>query len=556
MLVALLVVLPVLGHAAPSAKKICARSCRTLQTNCLGFAKAERDAAQAACVTDPNGAKVCRRAARQGFKSDAAACRAARAGCKPCCKLGGVNECARGAAVAIPASPQATGDPVSGRDTLLNGDYMTCGVPFKVWSAVPGFVAGGYGGTADAPRIPDRTGRNAELPFFLNAFVAPGNGAEVVNGNCLMCHGGVFDGQLVIGLGNATADFTAGAGGGAGAIPITDDLLDLLGLDDAERAQLLAIAARAAVLGPQTMMRTIGQNPAEILAVILMVHHDRETLAWSDTPVTPLTLQDKLTSDPPPWWRVHKKTALFYNGMARGDHRGTMALATSVCVDDVARATAVDAQFLDIQAFVASVRAPAYTRTIDQALASQGEPLFLRDCAGCHGTYAAREEDETYSSLILPLDVIGTDPVVAEAGVVYAPELVDWYNLSFYGEITRMVPDEPFPGGGYMAPPLDGIWATAPFLHNGSVPTVELVLNSRARPTYWRRVDLDSTNFDETALGWPYVTLDGPAETVPEAERKLVYDTTFWSQSKAGHTFGDHLTAEERRAVIEYLKTL
>jgi hypothetical protein len=116
-----------------------------------------------------------------------------------------------------------------------------------------------------------------------------------------------------------------------------------------------------------------------------------------------------------------------------------------------------------------------------------------------------------------------------------------------------MVPNDPFPG--YMPPPLDGIWATAPFLHNGSVPTVALVLNSRARPTYWRRVDLDSTTFDEEALGWPWLATDEPS-TVPEDERRLVYDTTVWSQSNAGHPFGDHLTDDERRAVIEYLKTL
>ena len=70
-----------------------------------------------------------------------------------------------------------------------------------------------------------------------------------------------------------------------------------------------------------------------------------------------------------------------------------------------------------------------------------------------------------------------------------------------------------------------------------------------------KRVDLDDRNFDEDALGWPWQAVDDVAN-VPDAERKLVYETTYWSQSNAGHTFGDHLTADERRAVIEYLKTL
>jgi mono/diheme cytochrome c family protein len=378
-----------------------------------------------------------------------------------------------------------------------------------------------------------------------------------------MCHGGVIDGQLVIGLGNATADFTEGAGGGATSVPLTDALLDVLGLDDAERAQLEKIGARGRALGPLTHMRTVGMNPAELFAVILMVHHDRDTLTWSDTPYTPLVARDEngnmidypqLTSDPPPWWRAHKKNALFYNGMARGDHRGTMALATSVCVDDVERARVVDDQFRDLQAFVNSVRAPAWPRGLDQELAGKGKTIFERDCAGCHGTYGARDEDDTYPNLLIPLDVIGTDPAVANAGVVHSPQLVDWYNGSFYGGITRMVPKDPFPG--YMPPPLDGIWATAPYLHNGSVPTVELVLDSRARPLRWRRVDLDSRNLDENALGWPWTAVDVPQDQVPEEDRKYVYDTTYWSQTNTGHPFGDHLTVAERRAVIEYLKTL
>jgi cytochrome c5 len=296
------------------------------------------------------------------------------------------------------------GDAALGRDLLLGGDFMTCGIPYKVYRTVPDIISGGFGGAGTAPRIPDRPGKNADMPYFMNVFTAPENGAEVVNANCLMCHGGMADGKLTIGLGNATADLTRGAGGGVTGVALTDDLLDLLGLDEAERSQLKKIGGRGAALNPLTRMRTIGMSPAELFAVILMVHHDRETLAWSDTPLTPLIAYDgmggtiddpRLTSDPPPWWRVHKKNALFYNGMARGDHRGTMALATSVCVDDVERARVVDEQFKHIQAFVRSVRAPAWTRAVDAALVEKGRTFFTRDCKGCHGTYAEREEDDT-----------------------------------------------------------------------------------------------------------------------------------------------------------------
>lgn len=99
-----------------------------------------------------------------------------------------------------------------------------------------------------------------------------------------------------------------------------------------------------------------------------------------------------------------------------------------------------------------------------------------------------------------------------------------------------------------MAPPLDGVWATAPYLHNGSVPTLRALLESSTRPRFWRR-DFDSSVYDKEAVGWPYETLDS-------AEDAATYDTTQTGYGNLGHTFGDPLTATERVAVIEYLKTL
>jgi hypothetical protein len=372
------------------------------------------------------------------------------------------------------------------------------------------------------------------------------------------------DGALVMGLGNPMADFTGDPSATAEAV--STEALEMLGLNEAEIAQYQMMSARTGAIADLGVMRTIGQNPAEMFAVALMLHHDRDTLAWSDEPLADFNIVDVegapiedavVTSDPPPWWRAKKKNALFYNGMARGDQRGTMALATSVCVDDVDRAVEVDVQFKDIHAYVLSLSAPVYGRSVNQDLAADGERVFGDACAGCHGTYAADPLDDAadiYPNLLIPLDVIGTDPVVANAGVIHAPELVDWYNGSFYGEITKMVPDDPFPG--YMAPPLDGIWATAPFLHNGSVPTIDLLLDSRRRPARWKRVDYDSTNLDTDALGWPWEAVEEDPDSMDYEDAKHVYDTRHWSQSNGGHTFGDALTDDERRAVIEYLKTL
>ena len=125
----------------------------------------------------------------------------------------------------------------------------------------------------------------------------------------------------------------------------------------------------------------------------------------------------------------------------------------------------------------------------------------------------------------------------------------DWYGKSWYGrnksswvEIVE----------GYYAPPLDGIWSTAPFFHNGSVPTLDGVIDSDKRPAVWTS-NMSAEDYDLDRVGWkddPFdgeVTLDGNFGT---------FDTSLPGNSNHGHTYGDDLTEEEQRAVLEYLKTL
>ncbi len=441
----------------------------------------------------------------------------------------------------IPAEPQTQGDPEAGWYQLVHEGYVSCGIPLSMWGLIAPFVGDFVAGEP----LAGRTGDAATMPYNWNVSVNA-DGVKLATQNCLTCHGGYFNGELIIGLGDVETDFTQRFDQMLALVPTPD-------LPGGELGALSKFLDRLKVMGPYTTMRTVGTNPAEALAVTLVAHRDRHTLAWSDAPLEALP-ELIVPSDPPPWWRAHKKNALFYNAMARGDHRGTMMLATSLCTDTVEEATAIASYFNNIHAFVRSVRAPAYPFAIDAALAASGEAVFLDACAGCHGTYAASEADETYPNLLFALDVIGTDPVVAQGGTVYAPQMVEWYNESFYGGITRMEPDNPFPG--YSAPPLDGVWATGPFLHNGSVPSIALVIDSTKRPTYWKRVDYDSANFDRKDLGWPWLAVDYGHDGASPAEAKFIYDTTQIAHDNGGHTFGDHLNDDERIALLEYLKTL
>jgi mono/diheme cytochrome c family protein len=440
----------------------------------------------------------------------------------------------------IPRPELPAGDPAAGYQALLTEDYVSCGIPWALFGVAEGVLG------VEEP-LPGRAGRNAEVGHGWNV-VTLGDGSELVVSNCLQCHAGHFNGELIVGLGKASADFTGSLA------DLTAGLPDLPETSEANAA-FNKFKARAAALGPYSTMRTIGANPAVMFAIVLLSHRDPVTLAWSEAPRQELSTELVIPSDPPPWWRVGKKASHFANGMSRGDHRGTMVLASSVCADSVEEAGPVVEYFADIQAYVASIEAPRYPFAVDAALAEEGREVFECACAGCHGTYDEDPAAETFPNLLVPLEVIGTDPtfaaLAAEGGFYHY--LRAWFNSSFYGMFSEVVTDDP--GPGYTAPPLDGIWATAPFLHNGSVPSLALVLDSQARPDAWRRVDYDSTNFDQAALGWPWTPTTRQADA-PAGERKYIHDASLPGYGNGGHTFGDALDADERRAVLEYLKTL
>jgi mono/diheme cytochrome c family protein len=250
----------------------------------------------------------------------------------------------------------------------------------------------------------------------------------------------------------------------------------------------------------------------------------------------------------PPWWRMGKKHAMFYNAMGRGDHARFMMMKSLVCTDSVEEARPIDAMFTDVRAYIAALEPPDYPFAVDATLAARGREVFEAQCTRCHGTYGAAGE---YPNLVIGLEAVGTDPAYALKAYEESDRFMRWFNRSWYGDIAHAQPAR-----GYVAPPLDGVWATAPYLHNGSVPTIESLLDSHKRPTYWVR-SFDSKDFDTAVLGWTYEALShGKQGTSDQEQRKRIYDTTLPGYSNAGHTFGDGLTDSERRAVIEYLKTL
>ncbi len=288
---------------------------------------------------------------------------------------------------------------------------------------------------------------------------------------------------------------------------------------------------------------TNGTTNAVMFGVVLMGFRDANLVFHSDRPVARLTNHDM---DAPPWWHFGRKRMLYIDGFAEKGHRGLMQFML-VKANGPEKFRHWEAEFRDVFAYLSSIEPPKYPYPIDEPLAERGRLSFNRVCADCHGTYGS---GGGYPERLVPIEEVATDRVRLDA---LTPAHREAYGESWFAEFGKKANlSDP---GGYVAPPLDGIWASSPYFHNGSVPTLWHVLHPKTRPAVWRR---SGDAFDTQRVGWEVETLDRlPSDVVFTGWRKRQYFETYrFGKSAAGHEFPDALSEEEKRAVLEYLKTL
>jgi hypothetical protein len=360
---------------------------------------------------------------------------------------------------------------------------------------------------------------NDGLPMGLRRATGD-NGRVGIQLDCMLCHGGSIGGASYVGLGNTQLDLKAL-------------------LDDLTRAD-----GRIPPFSLFTVNSSRGTNNAGQIAVALLSLRN-EDLSFRTFPL--LTGANLPELDTPPWWNLGKKATKYYDGRtdARAFRSNMQFLLGDLTLD---RLKELEPAYRDIDAYLKSLTPPKYPFPIDAAKAEVGRAVFERTCATCHGTYGS---GGAYPSKIVPIEIVGTDPARLRG---LSDRFIDHYNATWLGQ------DYPVetPPIGYQAPPLDGIWATAPYLHNGSVPTLYHLLKSSERPARYRRPpSTDFAHYDREKVGWTFEVVDEPPPTtLPPHEAKWIFDAARWGLGNGGHTFGDKLSDEERMAVIEYLKTL
>ncbi len=464
--------------------------------------------------------------------------------------LGGATACGRAPALDDAGKPVREGDARRGEKALLAGHY---GSPLwressyhKVWrrwgmSSKPADfdqqVLRRYG-LHPAPYP------NDGFPMGLRRTREKREGETGLTWDCLICHGGAIGGRSYVGLGNTTLDMEA----------LNEDMN---AVDDSPNKRK-----------PFELAVVRGLNHSDALASYLLSLRDPD-LSWSVIAYLRQTNPDLGWSrmvhiDTPPWWHWRRKRWLYYDGFgdARSHTSQTFLLLGLFRQPSGTDLLAEYESWRDVRAYIqAEVAAPAFPFPVDAARGRRGAALYASPaarCAECHGRYDDAQPPQLveYATPTTALAELGTDPLRYET---LTDAFVDKYNSVGWFSSAYKARRKSERTAGYVAPPLTGLWATAPYLHNGSVPSVADLLSPVAqRPArYHRQLSTGLESYDPERLGFkvvdcPEATCD--ASSLPDP--RMIFDVSQRGLGNGGHLWGVELSAAEKLDLIEFLKTL
>ena len=240
------------------------------------------------------------------------------------------------------------------------------------------------------------------------------------------------------------------------------------------------------------------------------------------------------TVDLPQIWNQKPREGMYLhwdgnnNNIAERNYAAAMAIGATP-------QSVIQSSFKRVTDFLLTLQPTPYPFSVDSAAVERGRPLFAQYCAACHA-FASEKTGQ-----VTDIAAVGTDRHRLDS---FTQGLVDRFHAI---DSPPFVFDAYRKTNGYANVPLDGIWARAPYLHNGSVPNLHALLEpDKLRPaTFYRGYDV----YDPAEVG--FVT-DGP-----EAQKVGFFvDTNVPGNSNQGHNYGTTLTDGQKHDLIEYLKTL
>lgn len=185
-----------------------------------------------------------------------------------------------------------------------------------------------------------------------------------------------------------------------------------------------------------------------------------------------------------------------------------------------------------------TVAAPSPHRP-DPSAAMRGRQVYLRLCGNCHEAGGAQ------TLTVVPVAEVGTDRHRVDMWTTAARDAYNGYRRGYDWGFHHFRKVE-----GYVSEPLDGLWLRAPYLHNGSVPTLaDLLEPPERRPSaYLRGIEVL-----DAARGGFVAPACEPGAVAPGA---FCYDTRLPGNGNGGHVYGTDLPAAEKADLLAYLLTL
>jgi hypothetical protein len=207
----------------------------------------------------------------------------------------------------------------------------------------------------------------------------------------------------------------------------------------------------------------------------------------------------------------------------------------------------------DVMAMVSTMDSPPFPGAVDVVQATRGLAVWETRCQQCHGEVSLQDHRarlQTFPNRIVAVDVIGTDAARMSAA--------DNSVLGFLNTVKVGSKIDAAHSGGYVAPALTAVWATAPYLHNGSVPTLWHLMHPEQRPARFQQgghaLDFGMVGIAgelDDAGTWRY-----PATYTPWMDPE-VYDATTAGRTRVGHDQPFmSMTEVEKADVLELMKAM
>jgi hypothetical protein len=452
------------------------------------------------------------------------------------------------------------------------GAEQNSGIPYRIWRALPGLFPDAFEGRKDYASFGflyenDAGGQPRDLPIGIARRVY--RGVEVVWFNCATCHTGsvsrVDSGEpqhtvrvTVPGMPSNNLNlyrfirFLLDAGADERLspdilIPAINATGPRLGLieDTIYRWYVIPLLREGLVLRRTRLLPLLTQQPPWGPGRVDTFNPYK--LIQANMPLTSLQPDERIgTADFPSIFRQRPREGMHLhwdgNNNSLAERNLSAALGAGVTPQSV------DHDAIDrVANWLLDLRPPPSPIRPDAAAVARGREIFMRQCKDCHGHQEPQDYVFTGETIgqVEPNNRLGADPHRLDSYT----ETLHEYQLANFFKGTKYQFKYFAKTNGYADLPLDGLWLRAPYLHNGSVPTLAALLDlPEKRPQAFNRgsdrPDPINGGFEAPACAPPPVPTNG-----------VCFDTRLPGNANNGHLYGTDLSGAEKSDLLAYLLT-